>query len=56
MMKSMKKPVSKIAKTVDVAVADEEFHCRGKFGKLHKNKPDTDDLNAVSEFAKKVAQ
>ena len=27
MMKSMKKPVSKVADTVGVAVAHEEFHC-----------------------------
>ena len=36
MMKSMKKPVSKVADTVGVAVADEEFHCRGQFAKSIK--------------------
>ena len=56
MMKSMKKPVTKVAKTVGITVADEEFHCRGKFGKLHKNRPNEDDLKAASEFAKKVVQ
>ena len=56
MMKSMKKPVSKIAQTVGVTVADEEFHCRGQFGKLHKNRPNEEDLKAVTEFAKKVAK
>ena len=56
MMKSMKKPVTKVAKTVGIAVSDEEFHCRGKFGKLHKSRPNEDDLNAASEFAKKVVQ
>ena len=56
MMKSMKKPVTKVAKTVGITVADEEFHCRGKFGKLHKSRPNEDDLNAASEFAKKVVQ
>ena len=54
MMKSMKKPVSKVADTVGVAVADEEFHCRGQFGKMHKGRPNVDDINAVSAFAKKV--
>ena len=54
MMKSMKKPVSKVADTVGVAVADEEFHCRGQFGKMHKGRPNADDINAVSAFAKKV--
>ena len=56
MMKSMKKPVSKIANTVEVFVADEEFHCRGRFGKIHKSRPDTDDLKHVAEFAQKVVQ
>ncbi|MBQ9807117.1 MAG: flavodoxin [Clostridia bacterium] len=57
MMKSMKKPVGKIAKTVGVEVANEDFHCRGRFGKIHKNRPDASDLQAVAEFAKKtVAQ
>ena len=56
MMKSMKKPVSKVAETVGVTVADEEFHCRGRFGKIHRNRPDADDLKAVAEFAKKVVQ
>ena len=56
MMKSMKKPVSKVARTVGVTVADEEFHCRGRFGKIHKNKPDADDLKNAAEFAKKVVE
>ena len=56
MMKSMKKPVTKVAKTVGIAVSDEEFHCRGRFGKIHKNRPDADDLKDAAEFAKKVVQ
>lgn len=54
MMKSMKKPVSKVATGVAVAVADEEFHCRGQFGKMHKGRPNAEDLEAVSAFAKKI--
>ena len=56
MMKSMKKPVTKVAKTVGVTVSDEDFHCRGRFGKIHKNRPDADDLKDAAEFAKKVVQ
>ena len=56
MMKSMKKPVTKVAKTVGIAVSDEEFHCRGRFGKIHKNRPDADDLKDAAEFARKVVQ
>ena len=54
MMKSMRKPVSRVADTVGIAVAEEEFHCRGQFGKVHKGRPNEDDLNAVSAFAKRV--
>ena len=54
MMKSMKKPVMKVAKTVNVTVAEEEFHCRGQFGKIHRGRPDEADLRQAAEFAKKV--
>ncbi len=53
MMKSMKKPVSKVAKAVGVAVADEEFHCRGQFGKIHNGRPNEADLANAAEFAKR---
>lgn len=54
MMKSMKKPVKKVADTVGVTVADEEFHCRGQFGKLHKGRPNAKDFEEISAFAKKI--
>lgn len=54
MMKSMKKPVSKVTEPLGIMVADEEFHCRGQFGKMHKDRPNMDDLNEASAFAKKV--
>lgn len=54
MMKSMKKPVKKIADTIGVVVADEEFHCRGEFAKFHKGRPNEKDLADVSEFAKNI--
>lgn len=54
MMKSMKKPVKKVAVTVGVSVADEEFHCRGEFAKIHKGRPNEKDLADVSAFTTKV--
>lgn len=54
MMKSMKKPVKKVADTVGVAVADEEFHCRGEFAKFHKGRPNETDIAKVCEFAKSI--
>ena len=54
MMRSMKKPIRKVAKTVNVEVAEEEFHCRGQFGKIHSGRPNNDDLRAVASFANKI--
>lgn len=54
MMKSMKKPVEKVADTVGVAVANQQFHCRGQFGKIHKGRPNESDLADASAFAAKV--
>lgn len=56
MMKSMRKPVSKVADTVGVVVAEEEFHCRGSFGPMHKGRPNTKDMEEVAAFAKKVTK
>jgi len=54
MMKSMKKPVAKVAEGAGVTVANEEFHCRGQFGKIHKGRPNTEDLENISAFAKEI--
>jgi len=54
MMKSMKKPVEKVADTVGVAVANQQFHCRGQFGKIHKGRPNESDLADASAFAANV--
>lgn len=52
MMRSMKKPMKRVAAKVGVAVADEEFHCRGQFAKVHSGRPNADDLAAARTFAK----
>ena len=36
------------------AVANEEFHWRGQFGKIHKDRPNAADLEEISAFAKKI--
>ncbi|MBQ8311031.1 MAG: flavodoxin [Clostridia bacterium] len=56
MMKSMKKPVTKVTKTINIAVADEDFHCRGQFGKIHKGRPNEEDLARAAEFAKSIVE
>ena len=54
MMKSMKKPLRKVADPLGIAVAEEEFHCRGQFAKFHKGRPDETDIAGVSRFAKNI--
>ena len=51
MMKSMRKPIAKVANKLGVAVADEEFHCRGQFGKIHKGRPNENDIEEAKKFA-----
>ena len=53
MMKSMIKPVTKVAKSVNITVDDKDFHCRGQFGKIHKGRPNEEDLKSAAEFAKR---
>lgn len=54
MMKSVYKPMKKIAEEYGVDIAKEDFHCRGSFGPMHKGRPNADDLNAAKAFAKKT--
>ena len=54
MMKSMKKPISKLADRAGVLVADDEFHCRGEFKMFHKGRPNEKDLEDARRFAKTV--
>lgn len=51
MMKSMKKPMKKLINDMDIILLDEEFHCRGSFGPMHKGRPNEQDLAAAQEFA-----
>ena len=51
MMKSIRKPIVKIAEIVGITVADEEFHCRGQFGKIHNGRPNEKDMEDIKRFA-----
>ena len=46
--------IKKLSAEHGIKLADEEFHCRGSFALMHKGRPNQDDLDAVSAFAKKV--
>ena len=54
MMKSTHKPMQKICREAGVTLADEEFHCRGSFGPMHKGRPDQADLDHASDFARRI--
>lgn len=51
MMKSMKKPMKKVAKEIGIVIAEEEFHCRGSFGLANKGRPNEQDMEQAKEFA-----
>ena len=55
MMKSIRKPVMKAAEPFGIPVAEEEFHCRGTFGPVHKGRPNEKDLQKAAAFARKLA-
>lgn len=54
MMKSTRKPIKRITDAAGVVLAEEEFHCRGSFGPMHKGHPDNQDLTNAAVFAKMV--
>ena len=53
MMKSMYKPMKKVADAAGVALEPQDFHCRGEWWKCHHGRPNEQDLQAVQEFARK---
>ncbi len=55
LVKSTYRQVRKLLQEKNIPLAEEEFYCRGSFGPFHKGRPNTDDLRAVAEFARKEA-
>ncbi len=53
-LRSTYNQVKKIAEANDVDMATEEFHCRGSFSVMHRNRPNADDLQKAVSFAKNV--
>ena len=47
-------PVKKLAEALSIEVSDKEFHCRGSFAMLHKDRPNSADIEAAAAFAKSV--
>ncbi len=46
--------VKKIAENNNIAMAEEEFHCRGAFKFVHRGRPNDEDLRNLQEFAKNI--
>lgn len=44
--------VKKLFAEEGIQVNEKEFHCRGNFKFMHKNKPDENDLNNIKVFVK----
>ena len=55
MIKSMIKPIKKVADPVSVPVSNQEYHCWGEFKMFHKGHPDAADIAGAGAFAKAIA-
>ncbi len=54
LLPSTYKQVKNLVEKQGLTMLSEEFHCRGSFGPLHKNHPDSQDISAVEQFAKDI--
>ena len=54
MMKSVYKPMKKVAEECGVDIEKEDFHCHGSFGPMHKGCPNEDDLRNAKKFAERI--
>ncbi len=54
MMKSVYKPMKKVAEEYGVDIEKEDFHCHGSFGPMHKGRPNDEDISKAQEFAKRI--
>ena len=54
MMKSVYKPMKKVAEECGVDIEKEDFHCHGSFGPMHKGRPNEDDISNAKKFAERI--
>ncbi len=54
MLNSTWKKVKAEADKVGIPMDEHEFHCKGEFKGIHKGRPNEDDLQAASEFARQL--
>ena len=55
LLPSTYKQVKKIAQKLNIPIASEEFHCRGRFKFLRKDSPNETDLQNARNFAKSIS-
>lgn len=53
MMKSMYKPMKKVADQAGLPLEKQDFHCRGEWWRCHHGRPNEDDLKEAAAFARR---
>lgn len=46
--------IGKLLAEKGIPLDTREFHCRGKFSFMHKNRPNAEDIAAVQQFTKQI--
>lgn len=46
--------MKKLCEELGIRIEDREFHCKGQFKFMHKGRPDENDLDEASAFAKEI--
>lgn len=55
-VRSTRKYVEKLLAEKKIALAKEEFSCRGAFAMLHKGRPNEEDQKAAADFARGILE
>lgn len=56
LVKSTYKQVKKLLDAKGIALATEEFYCKGSFGPMHIGRPNEEDLKEAKEFARNITK
>lgn len=56
LLPSTYKQVKGMVEKQGIHMESQEYHCRGSFGLLHKNKPDQKDLQEAEAFTQRIIQ
>ena len=56
MLNSTFKKVKAEAAKAGIPMDDREFHCKGEFKRIHKGRPNEDDLKAAAKFAAAIVK